>query len=68
MKDSFSQLFNVHGFSNVRQTEIYTVEPLVPELSAFEVEMAIEKLNIHKSLGIDQILTELIKAGGNNSL
>jgi len=50
--------------SNVRQTEIHTVEPPVPELSAFEVEMAIEKLKSHKSLGIDQILAELIKAGG----
>jgi len=29
---------------NVRQTEIHTAEPLVPELSAFEVKMAIEKL------------------------
>ena len=36
----------------------------MPELSAFEVEMAIEKLKSHKSLGIDQILAELIKAGG----
>jgi hypothetical protein len=29
--------------SDVRQTEIHTAEPLVPEPSAFEVEMAIEK-------------------------
>jgi len=39
----FCQLFVVHGVSDVRQTEIYTAEPLVLELSAFEVEMAIEK-------------------------
>jgi len=26
----FSQLFNVHGVSDVRQTEIHTAEPLVP--------------------------------------
>ena len=34
------------------------------ELSAFEVEVAIEKLKRHKSPGIDQIPAELIKAGG----
>jgi len=36
----FSQLLNVHGVNDVRQTEIYTAEPLVPEPSAFDVEMA----------------------------
>jgi hypothetical protein len=36
----------------------------VPEPSAFEVKMAIEMLNRHKSKGIDQIPAELIKAGG----
>jgi len=36
----------------------------VPEPSAFEVELAIEKLKRHKSPGIDQIPAELIKAGG----
>ena len=33
------------------------------EPSAFEVELAIEKLKNHKSPGIDQIPAELIKAG-----
>jgi hypothetical protein len=56
-------LLNVHGVSNVRQTEIHTAEPLVPEPSAFEVEMAIEKIKGHKSPGTDQIPAELIKAG-----
>jgi len=36
----------------------------VPEPSAFEVKLANEKLKSHKSLGIDQIPAELIKAGG----
>jgi hypothetical protein len=36
----------------------------VPEQSAFEVEMATEKLKRHKSPGIDQIPAELFKAGG----
>jgi hypothetical protein len=35
---------NVHGVNDVRQTEIHTAEPLVPEPSDSEVEMAIEKL------------------------
>jgi len=50
--------------NDVRQTEIHTAEPLVPEPSAFEVELAIEKLESHKSPGIDQIRAELIKARG----
>jgi len=41
--------------SDVRQTEIHKAEPLVPELNAFEVEMAIEKLKTQKSSGTDQI-------------
>jgi hypothetical protein len=40
-RNYFSQLFNVHGDNDVRQTDIHTVDPLVPEPSAFEVEMAI---------------------------
>ena len=60
----FSQLLNVHGVNDVRQAEIHTEEPLVPEPSAFEVELAIEKLKSHKSPVIDEIPGELIKAGG----
>jgi hypothetical protein len=54
---------NVHGINDVRQTEIHAAEQLVPEPSAFEVEMAIEKLRSHNSPGINQILAGLIKAG-----
>ena len=46
--NDFSQLLNVHGINDVRQTEIHTVEPLVPEPSAFDVEMAVGKLKSHK--------------------
>jgi len=60
----FSQLLNVHGAKDVRQAEIHTAEPIVPEPSAFEVELATEKLKSHKSTGINQIPAELIKAGG----
>ena len=52
---------NVHGAKDVRQTEIHTAEPLVPEPSAFEIELAIEKLKSHKSPGVDQIPAELVK-------
>jgi len=33
------------GVNGVRQTEIHTAEPLVPEPSTFEFEMAIEEIN-----------------------
>ena len=49
----FSQLLKVHGVNDVRQTEIHIAKPLVPEPSAFEIELAIEKLKSHKSTGID---------------
>jgi hypothetical protein len=63
-RNHFSHLFNVHGVSEVRQTEIHTAEPLMLEQSAFEVDMAIEKLKGQNPPGIDQIPAELIKAGG----
>ena len=62
-KNFFSELLNVHVAKDVKQAEIHTAEPPVPELSAFEFELAIEKLKSHKSPGIDQIPAELIKAG-----
>jgi len=62
-RNCFSQLFNVHGVKVVGQAEIHTAEPLVPELSASEIELAIDKLKGHKSPGVDQIPEELIKAG-----
>jgi len=55
---------NVHGVNDVRQTEIHSAEPLVPEPSALVVEMAIEKVCLKKSPDIDQIPEEVIKAGG----
>ena len=41
-RNHFSQLFYVHGVSDVKQTETHTAEPLSPEWSAFEGEMAIK--------------------------
>jgi len=37
---------NIYGTNDVRQAVIHTAEPLVPELSVFEVELAIEKLKV----------------------
>ena len=54
----------MHGVKDVGQPEIHTAEPLVPEPSVAEFELVIEKLNSHKSPGIDQIPVELIKARG----
>jgi len=33
----FSQLLNVYGVNDIRQTELHTAEPLVLEPRAFEV-------------------------------
>jgi hypothetical protein len=41
-RNYFSHIMNVHGVSDVRQEEIHTAEPLVPEPSVLEVELAIE--------------------------
>jgi hypothetical protein len=60
-RNHFCQLLRV--VNDVRQTEIQTGEPHVPnEPIAFEVKIA--KLKRHKSAFIDEILTELIQAGG----
>jgi hypothetical protein len=64
LRNHFSQLSNVNRVSDVRQREIHTAVPLMSETSAFDVELAIEKLKTHISPGIDQIPTKLIKAGG----
>jgi hypothetical protein len=44
--------------------DIHTAEPLVPEPSLVEVEIAIGKLRSYKSPGTGQIPAECIKAGG----
>jgi len=51
-RNYFSQLLNVHGVNDDRQTEIHTAEPLVPEPSASEVELATEKLKSHNQIMI----------------
>jgi hypothetical protein len=44
--------------------DIHTAEPLVPEPSLIEVDMAIGKLKSYKSPATDQIPAKLIKTGG----
>jgi hypothetical protein len=55
---------NVHGVSVVRQIEVHTAKTFVPDPSPFEVEIAIAKLKKYKLLGTNQILAEMIQAGG----
>jgi hypothetical protein len=52
-KNFFNQVLNVHGFHDVRQMDIYTAKPLLPELSLVEVEIPIGKLKRFKSPGTD---------------
>jgi hypothetical protein len=63
-RNYFSQLLNVHRFSNVRQVERHTDELLVPDPRPFKVEIAIAKLKRFKKPGSDQISAELIQARG----
>jgi len=60
VEELFLPAVELHRVNDVRQTEIHTAEPLVPEPSASEIELAIEKLKSYKSPGIDQIPAELI--------
>jgi hypothetical protein len=62
-KKYFSHLLNLHNVSDVRQIEVHTAEPLVPDPSHLEVEFAIAKLNKYKSSGSDQFTAELIQSG-----
>jgi hypothetical protein len=43
-----------------------TAEPLVPEPSAFRIEIAIDTFKRYKSSGIDEIQTSLIQARGRS--
>jgi hypothetical protein len=52
-KNVFSQVLNVHVVHTVRQKDIHTTEPLVPESTLVEVETATGK-----------IPAALVKAGG----
>jgi hypothetical protein len=47
-KNFFNQVLNVHWVHDVRQMDIHTAEPLVPEGSLVKVETAIGKLKSYK--------------------
>jgi hypothetical protein len=64
----FCQLLNVQGVEDLRQTEIETAGPFVPEPSISEVEVAVGKLKRNKSPGADQIPAEIIEAGGGGNI
>jgi hypothetical protein len=51
----------VYRVSDIRQIEIHTVGPLVPDPRPFDVETAIENLKWYKSSCSDQIPAELIQ-------
>jgi hypothetical protein len=54
----FCQLQNVHMINVVRQIEVHTAEPLVPEPSSLRWRLLL--------LGVDQIVAEFGQAGGNS--
>ena len=57
-------LLNVNQSTSHEGSEVYTAEPDIPERSLIEVKIAIEKLKSHKAIGVDNILSDLIQAGG----
>jgi hypothetical protein len=67
VEEPFLSAFEYKCFYDVRQTEIHTADPLVLELSAFEVELHIEKLKNHKSPGMDQIPCGIDSSRGQDS-
>jgi hypothetical protein len=62
-KNCYSLLLNVHSVSDVRQIEIHTAEPTVPDPGPSEVEIAIANLKKYKLHGSDQIPAEMTQAG-----
>jgi hypothetical protein len=52
-RGTVSLLLIGHRVIDVRRTETLTAQPLVPQPSAYDVEMAIEKLKRHRSSGSD---------------
>jgi hypothetical protein len=67
VEDSFFSFAECTGGYDVTQTEKHTADPLGPQHSAFDFDMATEKLQGHKSSGIGQFQAELIKAGGRTN-
>jgi len=47
VEEPFLSVIEFTRVNDVRQTEIHTAKPLVPEPNAFEIDMAIKKLKRH---------------------
>jgi hypothetical protein len=62
------RMVNCFQIAGVMHIEIHTAEPLVPDSSPSDVEIAIAKFKKHKSPDSDQIKAELIQAGGETLL
>jgi len=56
-------LLSVCGVNGVRWSDLHGTEPLVPESSTFEVDMAVEKWKRYKSLSVHQISAMSVQAG-----
>ena len=54
----------MHGVKVDGQAEIHIAEPLVPQPSASDFDLAIDKLKSHRSPGTGQIPAEMIKQEG----
>jgi hypothetical protein len=54
-------VMNVHSVTDVRQIEIYTAEPLIPNTGSLETEIAIAKFKNYKLPCTDKIPAELIQ-------
>jgi hypothetical protein len=52
----------MHNVSDVRQTDIHSAEPLVPEHISFQLEIVIAKMRRYKSPDGNQIPAEWIQA------
>jgi hypothetical protein len=55
-----SPIKHAHRVSDVRQVEIYKIDPLVPEPNPSEVEIAIANVKSYELPDIDQILVQLV--------
>jgi hypothetical protein len=54
----------VHEVVDVRQKKIDMAEPVVPEPSFFDIDIAVAELKKYESPGIDQVVAKLIQAEG----
>jgi len=64
VEELFLPAIELHEVNDVKQREIHAAEPLVPELSAFEFELATQKLKSHKLPVLKNSQREFFKIGG----